>query len=31
MGDIILILMGLMIAAVFAYLAWDVIHSNSKK
>ena len=31
MGDIILILMGLMIAAVFAYLAWDVTQSNTKK
>ncbi|SFM56756.1 hypothetical protein SAMN05421880_12130 [Nitrosomonas nitrosa] len=31
MGDIILILMGIMIAAVFAYFAWDAIHSNSKK
>ncbi len=31
MGDIILILMGFMIAAVFAYLAWDVTHSDSKK
>lgn len=31
MGDIILILMGLMIAAVFAYFAWDITHSDTKK
>ncbi len=31
MGDVILVLMGVMIAAVFAYMAWDVTHYDSKK
>jgi len=27
-GEIALVLMGLMIAAVFAYMVWDVTHSK---
>ena len=28
MGEIILVLMGISIAGVFAYMAWDATHSH---
>lgn len=30
MGEIVLVLMGFMIAAVFGYIAWDAVHSSTR-
>jgi len=29
MGDVVLILMAVMIAAVFAYISWDALHHRN--